>query len=63
MGGSWPKNPKVTKSFQQAPLKAEAKGGMWLVVAAFLVSDPLLLRLDHGQVTMFLQISACYSVS
>ena len=54
---------KVTESFQQASLKAEAKGGVWLVVAAFLVSDPLLLRLGHGQVTLFLQISACFSVS
>ena len=29
MGGSWPKNPKVTKSFQQAPLKAKGEGWVW----------------------------------
>ena len=56
-GRLMPSHLKVTESFHQAPLKAEAKGGVWLVVADFLVSDPLLLRLGHSQVMMFLQIS------
>ena len=38
MGVSCPKNPKVTESFQQAPLKAIDEGWMWLVVSGFLVS-------------------------
>ena len=54
MGVSCPKNPKVTESFQKAPLKAKDEGWMWLVVSGFLVSDPLFLRLGHGQVMMFL---------
>ena len=54
MGVSCPKNPKVTESFQQAPLKAKGEVWAWLVVADFLGSDPLLLRSGHGQVTMFL---------
>ena len=29
-GGSYPKNPKVTESFQQAPSKAKGEGGLWL---------------------------------
>ena len=44
MGGSCPKNPKVTESFQQAPLKAKGEGVAWLVATNFLVSDPLFLR-------------------
>ena len=65
MGGLCPKNPKVTQSFQQAPLKAKGEGWVWLVVADFLVSDPLSLRSGHGQVTMYC-ISLpdeCYSLS
>ena len=52
-GGSHPKNPK-TESFQQAVLKAKGVGGAWLVVATFLVSDALMLRSGHGEVTVFL---------
>ena len=44
MGGSCPKNPKVTESFQRGPLKAKGEGGPRLVVADFSVSDPLFLR-------------------
>ena len=29
MGGSCPKNPKVTERFQQAPLKAKGDGWVW----------------------------------
>ena len=47
MGGSSPENPKMIESFQQAPLKAKGEGGVWLVVANFLVSDPLFLRSSH----------------
>ena len=54
MGGSCPKNPRVTESFQQVPLKAKGEGWMLLVVTGFLVSDPLFLRFGHGQVMMFL---------
>ena len=54
MGGSYPKNPKVTESFQQVPLKAKGEGWAWLVVADFSVSDSLFLRSGHGQVVMFL---------
>ena len=49
MGGSCPKNPKVTESFQQVSLKAKSEGWVWLV--ADLVSDLLFLRAGHGQVT------------
>lgn len=34
MGGSCPKNPKVTENFQQTPLKAKG-GEAWFVVANF----------------------------
>ena len=44
MGGSCPKNPKVTESFQQVPLKAKGEGWAWLIVADFSGSDPLFLR-------------------
>ena len=54
MGGSCPKNPKTIESFQQAPLKAKGEGGVWLVVANFLVSDPLFLRSGHRQLMIFL---------
>ena len=69
MGVSYPKNPKVTESFQQVPLfiyyyyyyffkqvplKAKGEGWAWLVVADFSVSDSLFLRSGHGQVVMFL---------
>ena len=54
MGGSCSKNPKVTESFQQAPLKAKGEGWAQLVVADFSVSDPLFLRSSHGQVIIFL---------
>ena len=47
------RNP-VSESFQQAPLKEKGEGGAWLVVANFLASDPLFLRSDHGQITIFL---------
>ena len=57
MGGSCPKNPKTIESFQQAPLKAKGEGGVWLVVANFLVSDPLFLKSGHNQVMMFLETS------
>ena len=36
MGGSCPRNPEVTESFQQVPLKAKGEGWVWLVVADFL---------------------------
>ena len=52
MGGSCPKNPKVTENFQQTPLKAKGEGRAWLVVANFLVSNPLQLRSGHGEVTV-----------
>ena len=52
MGGSCPRSPKVTESFQQTPLKAKGEGGSWLAVANFLVSNPLLLRSGHGEVTV-----------
>ena len=53
MGDLCPKNPKVTESFQQVSSKAKGEGWAQLVVADFLVSDPLFLRSGHGQVTMF----------
>ena len=53
MGGSCTKNPNVTESFQQAPLRAKPEGGVWLVVANFLMPDLLLLRHLQGQVMMF----------
>ena len=56
MGGSCPKNRKVTESFQRGPLKAKGEGGARLVAADFSVSDPLFLR-SGGQVVMFLQTS------
>ena len=54
MGGSCPKNPKVTESFQHVPLKSKSEGWAWLAVADFWVSDPLFSRSGHGQVMMFL---------
>ena len=54
MGVSCPKNPKVTESFQQVPLKAKGEGWMWLVVSGSLVSDLLFLRSGDGQLTAFL---------
>ena len=54
MSGSCPKNFKVTESFQQVRIKEKDEGWTWLVVAEFLVSDPLFLRSGHGQVMMFL---------
>ena len=54
MGGSCPKNPKVTDSSQQAPLKGKVEGGVGFIVADFLMSDPFFLRSGHGQVKMFL---------
>ena len=54
MGGPCPKNPKVTESFQQIPLKAKAEGLVWLVVADFSMSESLFLRSGHSQVMMFL---------
>ena len=48
MGGSCTKNPDVTESFQQAPLKAKREAGSWLVVANFLMPD--LLLLSHSMV-------------
>ena len=38
-GGSCPKNPNVTQSFQQGLLKAKGEGWMWLVLADFSVSE------------------------
>ena len=48
------RTPKVTESFRQSPFKAKYEGGVWWVVANFLGSDPLFLKSDHSQVTMFL---------
>ena len=64
-GGSCPKNPKVTASFQQAILKAKGEGGAWLVIATFMVSDPLILRSGHGQVQCSCKSTQneCYSLS
>ena len=57
MGGSCPKNSRITESFQQRPLRARGEGEVWLVVANFLMSDPLFLKSGHNQVTMFLKTS------
>ena len=54
IGGLCPKNPEITESFQQVPLKAKGDGWAWFVVADFSVSDALFLRSSRGQVTMFL---------
>ena len=55
MGGdSCPKNPKVTESFQEVPLKAKGGRWVWLVVANFSVSGPSFLRSGHSQVMMIL---------
>ena len=57
MGGSCLKNPELPKSFQAKPFYWKGEGGAWLVVAHFLVLDPLFLRSGHGQVMMFLSTS------
>ena len=49
-------NPKLLKASSK-PLYRKGKGGMWLVVANFLVSDPLSLKSGHGLVMMFLSVS------
>ena len=41
---------QLLESFQQSPFMGKVRGGAWVVVADFLVSDPLFLRLGHGQV-------------
>lgn len=46
-----------SKTFLQKPFYSKDEGGMWSVVANFLMSDPLFLRLSYGQVRMFLYIS------
>ena len=53
MGGSCPKNSRITESFQQRPLRARGEGEVWLVVANFLMSDPLFLKSGHGQIMIF----------
>ena len=54
MGGSSFKNPKVAESFQQSPFKSKkVEGGVWLVVANSLISDPLFLKSGHVQVMIF----------
>ena len=55
MGGSCPKNPKVTESFQQVPLKAKGEGWAWLVVTDFLALESFVIAaVCEGLVTMFL---------
>ena len=44
----------LLKAFTKALLKAKGEGGAWLVVADFLVSNPLFLMSSHGKVRMFL---------
>ena len=47
MGGSWPKNPKVTETFRQGPLKAKGDGGQWL---ATVNEEPLGKWFSQGSV-------------
>ena len=57
-----PLKPQTPQKLLLKLLSRKGEGGAWLFVANFLVSDPLLLKSSHGQVTMFLQIFAkCYS--
>ena len=54
MGGSCLKKTQTPPKLSAKPFYRTGEGGAWLVVAEFLVSDPLFLRSGHGQVTMFL---------
>ena len=54
MVGSCLKKPRTPRKLSAKPFYREGEGGMWLVVANFLVSDPLFLRSGHVLVTMFL---------
>lgn len=46
--------PNVLKAFVKALLKAKGERGAWLIVADFLVSNPLFLKSSHGKVRTFL---------
>ena len=49
------KAPNAPKNFHK-PFYSKDEGGMWLVVAKFLMSDPLFLRFVYGQVRMSLNL-------
>ena len=44
MNGSCPKNPQTPQKFSAKPFYRKGERGVWLVAAAFLLSDPLLVR-------------------
>ena len=53
-GGSCLKKPQTPQKLSAKPFYRKGEGGVWLVVANFLVSDSLFLRSGRGQVMTFL---------
>ena len=54
MSDSCLKKPQTPQKLSAKPFYRKGEGGVWLVVANFLVSDSLFLRSYHGQVMTFL---------
>ena len=53
-GGSCHRNPRLPENSQQSPCLEKVREGVWLVVANFLVLDPLFWGSGCGRVVMFL---------